>query len=591
MTVPIILQDGIDGAFYHYAKILRVWQSRDPAAILPLLTEINAAVQSGAGHAVGFLTYEAAAAFDPAFVTHPPDPTLPLLWFALCEPPHSLPLPAPTGSHTPGEWLPDETEATFVRQIAAIHAAIAAGQSYQVNHTYRLRAPFRGDPYALFYQMALAQRGRFAAWIDGGEWAICSASPELFFRLENGVVTAQPMKGTAPRGLTLADDRAQMAALHTSEKNRAENVMIVDMIRNDLGRIALPGGVQVPALFEVTRYPTLHQMTSTVTARLSADTATDLPAIFRALFPCASITGAPKVRTMQLIRALESSPRGLYTGAIGTIAPGGQAQFSVAIRTAVIDRQRGTATYGVGSGIVQDSDAHDEYRETRLKAQVLSRTVVPTFGLLAALLWEPGRGWFLAERQRARLRDSAEYFDFPFDESAWEERLATLTPALTGPTKVRITLNRDGRFNATTTPVHPDPTPVRLWLPPGPVDPDSRWLFHKTTRREVYEEGTAGALAAGCDEPLLWNPDGHITESSTANVVLWRDGRWVTPPVSAGLLPGVYRAALLDVGLLHEEAISVAEARHASCLWLINSVRRWRPAFLAHPARSNRFSG
>lgn len=577
MLPTVILQDGRTGEFLHYAKPRALWQTHRVEEVRPLLAAVAAGVARGDGHAAGFVAYDAAPAFDSALVVRGGDP-LPLLWFGLFDPPARRPLPLPIAPCQIGEWTATETAEQFGRHIAAIHAAIAAGQTYQVNHTYRLRAPLAGDAYAFFYQLAQAQGGRYAAWIDGGDWAVCSASPELFFALEDGVLTSRPMKGTAPRGLTHADDLANMEALRLSEKNRAENVMIVDMVRNDMGRIAPAGAVRVPALFEVTRYPTLHQMTSTVTAETTAE----LPAVFDALFPCASITGAPKVRTMQIIRDLESTPRGLYTGAIGRIEPGGRAHFSVAIRTAVIDRRRGTAVYGVGSGIVWDSDAAEEYRETQLKARILSTcAAAETPAVLEALLWEPEAGYLLADRHRERARATADYFGLPFDAVAWERALAEAAVGLQTPTKVRLIGDRAGRFTATAELLRPMPWPVALWLPPHPIDRRDPRLYHKTTARAPYAAALAGAQAAGCADALLWNDRGEITETTTANVALWRNGRWATPPVHAGLLAGTFRAELLDRGVLHEEPITVDEARAAPQIWLLNSVRRWRPAVVS----------
>ncbi|GAB4435534.1 MAG: hypothetical protein Kow0031_17270 [Anaerolineae bacterium] len=340
----------------------------DVAAVRPALARVEDAVERRGLTAAGFLAYEAAPAFDPAFRVRPQS-ALPLLWFGLYRQPEPAPPPTPNGqNHTLGQFTPAISADAYHRAIAQIKQHIAAGETYQVNYTMRLRTSFSGQPWSLFARLAGAQRGQLAAFVDTGRFALCSASPELFFDRDGDWLTARPMKGTAPRGDTPAEDDRLANWLHNSTKNRAENVMIVDMIRNDLSRFAELGSVRVPRLFQIERYPTVLQMTSTITARSDRP----LAEIMAALFPCASITGAPKVRTMEIIAALEPEPRGIYTGAIGFMAPGRQAQFNVAIRTVAIDRQSGLAEYGVGGGIVWDSDPEQEYEECQIKARVLS---------------------------------------------------------------------------------------------------------------------------------------------------------------------------------------------------------------------------
>ncbi|HOW76910.1 MAG TPA: bifunctional anthranilate synthase component I family protein/class IV aminotransferase [Candidatus Competibacteraceae bacterium] len=408
-----------------------------------------------------------------------------------------------------------------------------------------------------------------------GRFVIGSASPELFFQLDGERLTAKPMKGTAPRGRTLAEDTAQIASLRQSEKNRAENLMIVDMIRNDLGRVAQIGSVAVPQLFAVERYPTLLQMTSTVTARTQASVAE----ILTQMFPCASITGAPKVRTMQIIRELEPYPRGVYTGAIGLIGPDRQAQFSVAIRTVLIDQHRQQARYGVGSGLVWDSDAADEYAECRLKARVLT-TPRPSFQLLEALLWEPNSGYFLLAAHLERLMETAAYFGVPLDRLAIEASLADQALTLKEASKIRLRVDLDGRFTLEAEPLARGalPQPVRVGLAREPVDSGYLWLYHKTTRREVYAAARASRL--DCDEVILWNERGELTEAGTANLVLDLAGDWVTPPVQSGLLAGTFRGALLAQGRIRERVLTCADLGQARGIYLINAVRQWQSAIL-----------
>ena len=367
----VVLQDGQRRRWLCFGEPIRVLRAESTDQVLAALQEAEQAVEVEGLYAAGFVAYEAAPGFDSALrvqrVREQPD--LPLLWLGLFDAPEVCSdLQDTVLAYTLGTWEPAVDRAAYRQAIAAIKELIAAGYTYQINYTFPLGAAFNGEPWPLFLQLALAQRGRYAAYVDTGRHVVCSASPELFFQRADGVLTSRPMKGTAPRGRTITEDEAQRAWLFASEKNRAENVMIVDMIRNDMGRVAEVGSVRVPVLFEVERYPTVLQMTSTVTSRTNASVAD----VFKALFPCASITGAPKVSAMGIIADLEPAARGVYTGAIGYLAPGGRAQFNVAIRTVVVDRQTGRATYGVGSGVVWDSDTDEEYDECLLKARVLS---------------------------------------------------------------------------------------------------------------------------------------------------------------------------------------------------------------------------
>ena len=349
----------------------------------------------------------------------------PLLWFGLYEGVEEVELPGlGRRGADPSEldWQASVGPAEFHRQMARIKALIRSGDTYQVNYTYRLRTQFAGDPWNFFLRLVAAQDPPYGAFVDTGEWVICSASPELFFRLDGTRIECRPMKGTAARGRTQAEDLAQAQALQASEKERAENVMIVDMVRHDLGRVAQTGSVKVARLFEVEKYPTIWQMTSTIEAQTEAG----LGEIFRALFPAASVTGAPKVRTMQIIAELEPLPRRLYTGTIGFFAPGRRAQFNVAIRTLLANRRTGCAEYGVGSGITWDSDPEAEWQECRAKARILAPPV-PAFSLLETMRWTPEEGYFLLERHLERLQDSALYFGFRLDLAALRLELERLS--------------------------------------------------------------------------------------------------------------------------------------------------------------------
>jgi para-aminobenzoate synthetase/4-amino-4-deoxychorismate lyase len=585
MSNTIILQHG--RSWLKFQNPVRVITAALPHDVLPALVALETAVNSKNLYAAGFISYEAAAAFDLA--VHPPLEGVPLLWFGLFEGVEEirdwrLESQSPVSNLHSLIWQPTISRPAYNAAIQQIKTHIAAANSYQVNYTFPQHALFSGDPLAYFAELVAAQQANYAAFIDIGRFAICSASPELFFRLDGSHRQAKPMKGTAVRGRTLAEDKANIAWLTQSEKNRAENVMIVDMIRNDMGRVARVGSVTVPKLFEVERYPTVLQMTSTVTAQTDAP----LSQIIAYMFPCASITGAPKVRTMEIIKNLEPQPRGIYTGSIGFIGPNRQAQFNVAIRTVLVDKALGQATYGVGGGIVWDSVADEEYEECRIKSRVLTEKR-PSFQLIETMLWQPDGGIFLLEEHLARLHDSAEYFGIDWQETAVRTELKTASEPLNKPSKIRFLLGQDGRFTLQTTPLDTPPNPQlkRIGLAKEPVDSNSVWLYHKTTRRHLYEAARASRPA--CDEVILHNERGELTEATIANIALLLDGELLTPPIESGLLGGTFRGYLLQNpkgfknpwGLpLREKVLKLADLDRCKAIYLMNSVRGWETAVL-----------
>ncbi|MCB8980398.1 MAG: aminodeoxychorismate synthase component I [Ardenticatenaceae bacterium] len=588
MSPTILLQHGRFWRKFH--KPVRVVTAVSPQEVLPALEELETAVRAENLYAAGFIAYEAAAAFDLA--VHVPLDGLPLLWFGLFETYEEIgdwrlemsDLISSLQSPAVGAWQPAIDRAEYDAAIAQIEAHIAAGETYQVNYTFPQHASVAGEPLAYFVELVAAQQANYAAYLDIGRFAICSASPELFFELDGSRLRSKPMKGTAVRGLTLAQDKANIAWLAQSEKNRAENVMIVDMIRNDMGRVAEVGSVRVPQLFEVERYPTLLQMTSTVEAQTHAP----LSQILANMFPCASITGAPKVRTTQIIKELEPQPRGIYTGSIGFLAPDGTAQFNVAIRTVLVDRERGQATYGVGSGIVWDSVAADEYEECKVKSKVLTEKR-PSFQLIETMLWQPDSGLFLLDEHMARLRDSAEYFGIGWAETAVLTALDALSQTLAEPVKVRLLLEQDGRFTLQTVPlsVGARPDPVRIGLAKEPIHSQTVWLYHKTTHRDLYS--TTLASRPDCNDVILYNERDELTEASSSNIALLLNGELVTPPIESGLLGGTFRSYLLKNpkgfqnpwGLpLHEKVLYLTDLARAEGIYLFNSVRWWGTAVL-----------
>jgi len=568
----VVLYDRGLRKWLHFRSPLQVLEVRDPADIRPTLRSLEAEVENRGLWAAGFLSYEASRAFDPACVTLP-ETDFPLLWFGLYEKPDIIDLPPTTGDLRRPHWSPAITLQSFTENIRAIKDHIARGESYQVNVTFPLHADFQQDPWPFFRHLVHGQKAGYAAYIDTGRWAVCSASPELFFERNGRHVLTRPMKGTAPRGRTLCEDRIQAETLCSSEKNRAENLMILDMIRNDLGRLG--SAVQVPELFALEKYPTVWQMTSSAEVHTEAS----LESLFTALFPCASITGAPKYRTMDIIAALERRPRRLYTGTIGMIAPGRRARFSVAIRTAVIDKAEGIGEYGVGAGITWNSDAEEEYRECLQKARILERAM-PPFSLLETLLWTPEKGYSLLQEHLERMASSAAYFDRPWDKDEILnalERCAAGLPA--HPHKVRLLLNENGSPACQPSPL-PARTegPVRLGLARTPVDPGNPFLYHKTTFRDLYEQ--ARNQRPDCDDVLLWNRRGEVTETCIANLVVERDGELVTPALDGGLLPGTFRQHLLAKGEIRESVLTREDLHHSNQLFVVNSVRGWQKAIL-----------
>ena len=570
-----ILRDATSGCWLRFDQPLETYETADPTAVPSLLRTVEAAVASRGLYAVGWVAYEAAPAFDAALTVRPPADAFPLLWFTLFKPPRPV---AVTASGTPAEteWrasvAPDAYRAAFDR----IKQHIREGDAYQVDLTYRLHAAFHSDPLAAFSHLVAAQKAAYGAFLSTPQWTLCSASPELFFSLDGAHVASRPMKGTAPRGLTLEQDRANAATLQTSEKDRAENVMIVDMVRNDLGRIAVPGSVSVPRLFTVEKYPTVWQMTSTVQAETHASVAE----IFAALFPAASITGAPKSSAMRIIAENESSARRVYTGAIGFIAPHRRAQFNVAIRTLLIDNEAQRAEYGTGGGIVWDSECDSEQRECRTKALILTASGEP-FSLLETLLWTPEDGVFLLREHLARLAASAEYFDFAIDLASIRNRLERLADSLPPiPHRVRLLVACEGAVTCETAPfAKPACTaPLRVALASHPVDKNDPFLYHKTTRRRTYTEALASR--PGFEDVILCNARGEVTESTRANVVVEIDGKRCTPPVRCGLLPGTLRQHLLDTHALIERVITLDELLHSPHVWLANSLRGLTPVIV-----------
>lgn len=547
---------------------LRVHAAHAPGEVRAVLDAVADEAAQGRW-CVGYLRYEAAPAFDRALVTHPHDPADgPLAWFGVHE--AALPLPAPLCDGARIDWGTLPPRERFDADIATILDAIAAGALYQVNHTATVQGRLReGNARALFDALRRAQPRAFAAFIDAGGEQVLSASPELFFHWADVRLEARPMKGTAARGATADEDAANAAALRASQKERAENLMIVDLIRNDLSHVAELHSVRVPQLFALQAWPTVWQMSSVVEARTRPGTT--LADVFAALFPCGSVTGAPKVQAMRMIRRLEPAPRGVYCGAVGVVQPGGAATFNVPIRTVRLAGD--LASCGLGSGITADARADGEWREWATKRGFVERASEP-FRLLETMRLEGGA---LRERAAhvARLQRAAAHFGFAFDAALVQAALDALAGThRQGTWRVRLLLDVAGTpsLEAFAHADHAGPPP-RVQLADAPIA-TSEFVRFKTTRRAHYER--FAPRDAGVFDTLLWNDAGELTEFTRGNVCVQRaDGTWVTPPLRCGLLDGIGRAAALRDGRVGEGVVRVDELPQARALAFVNSLRGW----------------
>ena len=569
------------GTSFRLVEPVGVFEATRPDEVVGVLDAAEGAAARGLWVA-GFVAYEAASGLDPSLQVRSREATdpfarLPLAWFAMFEQREDTVLPEPQGDPEvghPGAWRPSVGRDAYDLSIASIHERIAAGDTYQVNHTIRLRSQVQGDDRGLYRDLCYAQRGAYAGYLNLGRYRVLSASPELFFRRDGDTLTTRPMKGTAPRGRWPDEDAAIADALRGSVKDRAENAMIVDLLRNDMGRVARPGSVRWSDVFGLERYETVWQLTSTVSCTARADVG--LVDLFRGLFPCGSVTGAPKVETMRIIAGLEDSPRGVYCGAVGYLAPEGsghpQARFNVPIRTVLVDADTGAAEYGVGGGITWDSRAGSEYDEVVAKARVLTARR-PRFDLYETMRFEPGEGLVHLDLHVARLAGSADYFGFTFDEEGLRRTLSRTVEGLKDhPARVRVSVDRRGHTTVAASQLPPAADVVRVALDlADPVDPADPMLFHKTSLRRRYEEALARYPDA--DDVLLTNIRGEVTESTISNVAVLLDGTWLTPALDCGLLPGVGREAALSDGWLREGVIRVEDLDRAEAVELVSDVR------------------
>jgi para-aminobenzoate synthetase/4-amino-4-deoxychorismate lyase len=581
---------------------LRVLEAHRPAQVSQIFAEIEEAVAAGC-FAAGYFSYEFGHWLEPTTGQRVGVKDKPLAWFGIYDRCYRF-------DHITGRFLDgdppglaeyslsglgesdemglecrfDLSAVDYGEAIATIHAWIRAGDVYQLNFTAPVRVRTSDRPALLYKRLRQRQPVAYGAFLHTEQdRRILSFSPELFFRLDasgkSRRIFTRPMKGTAPRGRTTAEDRALAEWLRKDPKNRAENVMIVDLLRNDIGRLCAYGSVQVEDLFAVERYPTLWQMTSTVSGQVRPEVGFEQ--IFRALFPCGSITGAPKVRAMQLLAQLEDEPRGVYTGAIGFFSRE-QTIFNVAIRTLELDGRSGEqiGKMGVGSGIVIDSVAAEEFRECVLKTAFLtgSAACLPDgFSLVETLLWKDG--YPLLELHLDRLQDSASYFDFACNREETRSALLAHAVAFTEPRKVRLLLDREGILHIASEMLQESGSagPIRVRIAAQCTDSSDRMLFHKTTHRPLYAQAWKAAIQDGFDDVLFLNQRGEVTESAIGNLFLEKDSKWFTPPVECGLLAGVQRRLLLDTrSEIEQRVLLLEDLRQADAVYLSNAVRGLR---------------
>ncbi len=594
MTGPFILLDDARPTGASDARLYRepveVVVARRPEEVAPALDRLDAL--RAAGHELaGYMAYEAGLALEPRLAPLALERTGaagPLLWFGAFAGYQAMPsadVPAwlaqegGNGLAQVGPVEPQVSPGGYARAFAALQDAIAAGDIYQANLTFPLAGSYRGDPLALYAAIRPAAGAGYGGIVfDGSHWLL-SLSPVLFFADKGGAAMVKPMKGTRPRGRDMAEDQALADELASSVKDRAENLMIVDLMRNDLSRVAEAGSVKVDKPFAVESYPTVHQMVTTVRARLQPGKgAVD---ILRALFPCGSITGAPKIRAMELIQAVERDARGPYCGAIGRIDSTGDAAFNVAIRTLRLtpgEGGRGKAVLGVGSAIVADSEALPEWRECLVKGGFV-RQYAAGCDLIETMRFSPDEGIPLLELHLERIKASAAELGFAFDRHAVRNAIQALCFEADRPAKVRLLAARSGAYTLEISELPPPlPDPVPCAVMSLPIDSGDWRLRHKTTDRGFYDVGLKAAQDAGAAEALLLRDDGLLTEGCFTNLFVERDGVLLTPPARLGLLPGVLRRSLLEQGRAVEAELTLRDL--ADGFLIGNALRGLLPAFL-----------
>lgn len=553
---------------------IQVLSAQTISEIIPCLEMIQQAVKKGY-YAAGYISYEAAPAFNEKLTVKKGN-MMPLLWFGIFnEPIHQkLECTNQDDSFT-GEWKPTVLVDSYKKNFNAIQNSIKKNLTQQVNYTIPFESTFSSDPLSLYKQLEEAQSANYMAYLNIDDFSIISASPELFFHLKNREITTKPMKGTIGRGLTYKDDVKHAEWLKNSKKNRTENRLIIDLMRNELESIAIPGSIDISKLYTIEKYPTLYQMTSTITAQIQEHI--ELIDIFKALFPCGSITGIPKKDTMDIISELEVTPREVYCGAIGYITPHQEAIFNVPIRTVLIDKKNERAKYGVGGAITNHSSGENEHEEILIKTRLLTKKrnefqLLESFGLIN------GKYLYFNEHMK-RLKESALYFDYKLHLDRIQNHLNELAQKhRQGKWKVRLLVDKNGEHSIEIEKLRSDTNVSTVKLANQPIDRNDIFLYHKTTNRTIYE--TNKIQSDELFDTLLWNEEGVITEFTTGNIIVELNNELFTPPVESGLLAGTFREYLLTNGIITERKIKIDELSICANIWYINSVREWIPVQL-----------
>ena len=551
------------GERYTFTQPIKELKTRNVAEVSDLLAQVESYQEQGY-YVVGYVSYEAAPAFEEKFAVHKA-PLLGehLIYFTVHDRVETSPIPLIYDEvDLPSNWQEVTSAADYEKAIAQIHHHLRQGDTYQVNYTVQLKQDLSANPFAIYNRMVVEQEAGYNAYVEHDEMAVISMSPELFFEQNDRELATRPMKGTTQRGVTDQEDLAQASWLEQDPKNRSENMMIVDLLRNDMNRISEVGSEYVERLCQVEQYSTVWQMTSTIKSQLRPDV--DLVAIFRSLFPCGSITGAPKIATMEIIKDLEPQPRGVYCGTIGLLLPNGRRIFNVAIRT--IQLYKGQAIYGVGGGITWDSTWESEYREVHQKAAVLyrkqARFKLITTGRVSqkSLLFE--------DQHLERLTKASRYFAYPFDLEELRQKIEEECQACDSHQdyRLRISLSKSGEIELSRQILAPlSPTFCKAKLCLQEADLQTPFTYFKTTHRPH--------LSLGEQEIIYHNVAGELLETSIGNLVLKIAGKLYTPPTSLGILPGTYRQHLLETGQVEEKVLTLADLNQAETIYGCNAVR------------------
>lgn len=555
-----------------FTNPLKVISTDKIADVMRCLEEVEHATANGL-YAAGYISYETVGAFYPS-VKLRTDNKMPLLWFGIFDQPSHAISEKADASYQIDNWKINLSKQEYEQKFIEIMAAIKAEQFNQINYTVQFEAAFTGDTFRYYQELKQAQQSDFSAYLNIGDFQILSASPELFFKQQAGIITARPMKGTIHRGKSFAEDMTNQRWLRTSDKNKRENKLTTDLMKEELASLVTEDSLHVSKQYEVEKYPTVYQMTSTITGQLNSDlSAID---VMKTLFPCGSISGTPKLAAMEFISTIEKAARDVYCGAIGYITPENEAVFNVPIRTVVVDQKAEKATYGAGGAITEHSNMTEEYAEIHTKSEILHLKHKP-FKLLETIGLHHGK-FFVYEQHLKRLINSAAYFNFPLQVAVIEAELATYAVCYpVGKWIVRLVVSESGSFTTEINPLLPFSL-NQVALAKEPIDKTSVFVYHKTTQRDIYDYFKA--QVANVADVLMWNDKQEITEFTIGNIVVELDGNLITPPISSGVLPGTFREKLLDQGEISEQTIYLDDIKNCTKLWLINSVRQWVPVEL-----------